>query len=80
MLNSNGNNFEKQPKGIGHGTQTANTVPITIGFPDANDDNDESDFDSPTPGFASIPEAIEDIRQGKVDTPPYLLFALSSSL
>jgi len=31
-------------------------------------DGDEFDLDSPTPGFASIPEAIEDIRQGKVAT------------
>jgi len=29
-------------------------------------DGDEFDLDSPTAGFASIPEAIEDIRQGKV--------------
>ncbi|KAK7302552.1 hypothetical protein RJT34_13444 [Clitoria ternatea] len=29
-------------------------------------DNDEFDLDTPTAGFASIPEAIEDIRQGKM--------------
>ncbi|KAK7412141.1 hypothetical protein VNO78_03589 [Psophocarpus tetragonolobus] len=29
-------------------------------------DNHEFDLDSPTAGFASIPEAIEDIRQGKM--------------
>ncbi|KAG4945421.1 hypothetical protein AAZX31_15G054000 [Glycine max] len=29
-------------------------------------DNDEFDLDSPTAGFASISEAIEDIRQGKM--------------
>ncbi|XP_027335250.1 bifunctional riboflavin biosynthesis protein RIBA 1, chloroplastic-like [Abrus precatorius] len=29
-------------------------------------DNDEFDLDIPTAGFASIPEAIEDIRQGKM--------------
>ncbi|KAJ1396517.1 Riboflavin biosynthesis protein RibBA [Sesbania bispinosa] len=29
-------------------------------------DKDEFDLDSPTAGFASIPEAIEDIRQGKM--------------
>ncbi|KAK7331736.1 hypothetical protein VNO80_28474 [Phaseolus coccineus] len=29
-------------------------------------DGDEFDLDSPTAGFASIPEAIEDIRQGKM--------------
>ncbi|XP_050260521.1 bifunctional riboflavin biosynthesis protein RIBA 1, chloroplastic isoform X2 [Quercus robur] len=29
-------------------------------------ENDEFDLDSPTKGFSSIPEAIEDIRQGKM--------------
>lgn len=29
-------------------------------------DNDDFDLDRPAEGFASIPEAIEDIRQGKV--------------
>jgi len=35
----------------------------------ADDDTDtELDLDSPTEGFASIADAIEDIRQGKVST------------
>ncbi|XP_054803305.1 bifunctional riboflavin biosynthesis protein RIBA 1, chloroplastic-like [Prosopis cineraria] len=59
VLNSNGNNVEKQA--IGHGIQATNTVATSMGFPV---DNDE--FDLPTEGFASIPEAIEDIRQGKM--------------
>ncbi|KAK7289929.1 hypothetical protein RIF29_03971 [Crotalaria pallida] len=33
---------------------------------DFSDDTNEFDLDKPTPGFASIPEAIEDIRQGKM--------------
>lgn len=37
-------------------------------------DNDEFDLDSPTAGFASISEAIEDIRQGKVATLSVKLF------
>jgi 3,4-dihydroxy 2-butanone 4-phosphate synthase/GTP cyclohydrolase II len=35
-----------------------------------NDEDDaELDLDSPTEGFASIADAIEDIRQGKVSMP-----------
>lgn len=29
-------------------------------------DEDEYDFDRPTDGFASVADAIEDVRQGKV--------------
>ena len=29
-------------------------------------DEDEYDFDRPTEGFASVADAVEDIRQGKV--------------
>jgi 3,4-dihydroxy 2-butanone 4-phosphate synthase/GTP cyclohydrolase II len=40
-----------------------------------NDENDaELDLDSPTEGFASIADAIEDIRQGKVSMPCNSLF------
>lgn len=41
----------------------ADAVSISNGFPV---DNDEFNLDRATEGFASIPEAIEDIRQGKV--------------
>ncbi|KAI4296404.1 hypothetical protein L6164_036365 [Bauhinia variegata] len=41
----------------------ADTAQSSNAFPD---DNDEFDLDIPTEGFASIPEAIEDIRQGKM--------------
>lgn len=51
---------------VAFGTLGADTaVPAGSGF---SDDESEHDFDSPTEGFASIPEAIEDIRNGKVVT------------
>lgn len=55
--------IEVQPDVIALGALAADTAPTTIGFPI---DSDEFDLDSPTEGFSSIPEAIEDIRQGKV--------------
>lgn len=55
--------IEIQPDTIAFGTLSAETTPTTSGFPI---DNDEFDLDRPTKGFSSIPEAIEDIRQGKV--------------
>ncbi|KAH0977043.1 hypothetical protein GBA52_026762 [Prunus armeniaca] len=55
--------IEIQPDAVAFGTLSADTVPTTSGFPV---DNDEFDLDCPTKGFASIPEAIEDIRQGKM--------------
>ena len=45
------------------GTIAADMAPVVDGF---SADDDELDLDSPTEGFSSIPEAIEDIRQGKV--------------
>ncbi|KAG5548474.1 hypothetical protein RHGRI_013977 [Rhododendron griersonianum] len=56
--------IEIQPDSIALGTLAAETTPTTFGFPS---DNGEFDLDLPTKGFSSIPEAIEDIRQGKVD-------------
>lgn len=55
--------IEIQPDAVAFGALTADIAPTTSGFPV---DNDEFDLDRPTEGFASIPEAIEDIRQGKV--------------
>ena len=53
-------------------------MPAGSGF---SDDESEHDFDSPTEGFASIPEAIEDIRNGKVVfTFPLFLLGLSFSV
>lgn len=55
--------IEVQPDALAFGALSADTAPIISGFPV---DNDEFDLDRPTEGFASVPEAIEDIRQGKV--------------
>ncbi|OMO73040.1 3,4-dihydroxy-2-butanone 4-phosphate synthase, RibB [Corchorus olitorius] len=53
--------IEIQPDAISFGTLSAEITPTTSGF-----FADEYDLDRPTDGFASIPEAIEDIRQGKL--------------
>ncbi|XP_044509138.1 bifunctional riboflavin biosynthesis protein RIBA 1, chloroplastic-like [Mangifera indica] len=55
--------IEVQPDVIALGALAADTAPTTVGFPI---DSDDFDLDSPTEGFSSIPEAIEDIRQGKL--------------
>lgn len=49
------------------------TVPHVNSFPI---EDDEFELDSPTEGFNSIPEAIEDIRQGKVVSCSILLCLL----
>ncbi|CAK7354614.1 unnamed protein product [Dovyalis caffra] len=54
--------IELQPDAISFGTLSAEITPTGGVFPD----KDEYDLDHPTEGFASIPEAIEDIRQGKL--------------
>jgi len=54
-----------QPNAVALGTLGADTALTGSGF---SDDNDDFDSDNPTKGFASIPEAIEDIRNGKVIT------------
>ncbi|KAK7246727.1 hypothetical protein RIF29_41597 [Crotalaria pallida] len=55
--------IEVQPDAISFGTLAADAALIRYDF---SDDTNEFDLDKPTPGFASIPEAIEDIRQGKM--------------
>jgi len=55
--------IEMRPDVVSMRALAADTAPTSVGF--AIDD-DEYDLDKPTKGFASIPEAIEDIRQGKV--------------
>ncbi|KAK6282332.1 hypothetical protein POUND7_016157 [Theobroma cacao] len=55
--------IEEQQDAVAFGTLSADTAPTSNGFPI---DNDEFDLDSPTEGFASVPEAIEDIRRGKM--------------
>ncbi|PWA34085.1 bifunctional riboflavin biosynthesis protein RIBA 1, chloroplastic [Artemisia annua] len=52
-----------QPDSIALGTLSAETTPAMSGF---STGADEYDLDQPTAGFSSIPEAIEDIRQGKM--------------
>ncbi|WCJ31938.1 Riboflavin biosynthesis protein RibBA [Euphorbia peplus] len=52
-----------QPDAIGFGTLSAEITPTPAHFFPYND---QYDLDSPTPGFASIPDAIEDIRHGKL--------------
>ncbi|KAM7252478.1 hypothetical protein ACFE04_024361 [Oxalis oulophora] len=55
--------IETQSDAVAFGTLAADTVLATNSFAP---DNDEFDLDYPTEGFSSIPEAIEDIRQGKM--------------
>ncbi|KAL7003000.1 Bifunctional riboflavin biosynthesis protein RIBA 1, chloroplastic [Sarracenia purpurea var. burkii] len=55
--------IEIQPDAIAFGTLAAETTPAAIGFPIGNG---EFDLDLPTEGFSSVPEAIEDIRKGKM--------------
>ena len=55
--------FEIQPDAVAFGAFSAEITPTSISF---FTDEDEFDLDHPTEGFSSIPEAIEDIRQGKV--------------
>lgn len=62
--NSNGVGTEGRRDIVAFGTPGIDTaVPVGSGF---SDDDDEYDFDTPTEGFASVPEAIEDVRNGKV--------------
>lgn len=63
---SNGSSMgiELQPDLVSFGTLAAEMIPTTLDSSDVDDE--EFDLDRPTDGFASIPQAIEDIRQGKV--------------
>ncbi|KAK4340040.1 hypothetical protein RND71_041502 [Anisodus tanguticus] len=63
LLSSLSTGTETQPDAVAFGTLAADVVPTTSGFPL---DNDEFDLDRPTEGFSYVPEAIEDIRQGKM--------------
>lgn len=53
--------IEMQPDAVSLGALSADTAPTSVGFA-----TEECDFDHPTAGFASIPDAIEDIHQGKI--------------
>uniref|UniRef100_A0A7N0UEE1 Uncharacterized protein n=1 Tax=Kalanchoe fedtschenkoi TaxID=63787 RepID=A0A7N0UEE1_KALFE len=59
----NQSGVESRVDGIGLGTLSAQTVPTATGFPPGDD---EFDLDQPSESFASIPEAVEDIRNGKM--------------
>ncbi|KAL5563910.1 hypothetical protein UlMin_033657 [Ulmus minor] len=63
LINDQSVGIEMQPDAVAFGALSADTVPTTSGFSVVND---EFELDRPTEGFASIPEAIEDIRQGKM--------------
>ncbi|KAL0757054.1 hypothetical protein Bca101_094722 [Brassica carinata] len=52
--------IELQPDLVSFGTLAAEMIPTTMVS------SEEFDLDRPTDGFASIPQAIEDIRQGKL--------------
>ncbi|CAA0831022.1 Bifunctional riboflavin biosynthesis protein RIBA 1- chloroplastic [Striga hermonthica] len=54
---------EVQSDSVVLGALSADTAPTTSGFPV---ENNEFDLDLPSQGFSSIPEAIEDIRKGKM--------------
>lgn len=54
---------EIQPDAVSFGKLVADIIHTPSGFPA---EIDEFDLDHPTKAFSSIPEAIEDIRQGKV--------------
>lgn len=58
--------IELHADSVQFGTLAADIAPTTSGFPA---DNDESNLDRPTEGFSSISEAIQDIRNGKVQLP-----------
>ena len=75
LFNGKSVGIEAQEDAIAFGNLSADTAPISSGFPI---DNDEFDLDRPTEGFASIPEAIEDIRQGKVSFFPWDVFCSMS--
>ncbi|KAL9238343.1 hypothetical protein vseg_012776 [Gypsophila vaccaria] len=55
--------IDMQADAIALGALAADTAPTSVGF---SVENDEYELDLPSEGFASIPEAIEDIRQGKI--------------
>lgn len=63
---SNGSSMgiELQPDLVSFGTLAAEMIPTTMDSPEVEDE--EFDLDRPTDGFASISQAIEDIREGKV--------------
>ena len=68
---------EVQSDSVVLGALAADMAPTTSGFPV---ENDEFDLDMPTEGFSSIPEAIEDIRKGKVGFCPAFMILMKSKI
>lgn len=63
FISEQSNATDNQLDAVAFGTLAAEITPNTSSFFIADD---EFDLDRPTAGFASIPEAVEDIRQGRV--------------
>ncbi|KAJ6315067.1 hypothetical protein OIU78_018536 [Salix suchowensis] len=63
VLDNGSVGIDLQPEAIAFGTLSAHTASITNDFSVGNDGHE---LDRPTEGFSSIPDAIEDIRQGKI--------------
>ncbi|XP_041991621.1 bifunctional riboflavin biosynthesis protein RIBA 1, chloroplastic-like [Salvia splendens] len=63
LINGISGGVHVQPDAITLVALSADTAPTTSGFPS---ESDEFDLDLPSEGFSSIPEAIEDIRKGKM--------------
>ncbi|XP_050210244.1 bifunctional riboflavin biosynthesis protein RIBA 1, chloroplastic [Mercurialis annua] len=63
LIDNDSVGIKLQPDAVAFATLAADTAPMPNGFPV---DDEEYDLDRPTQGFSSIPQAIEDIRQGKM--------------
>ncbi|KAL8536221.1 hypothetical protein ACS0TY_011741 [Phlomoides rotata] len=63
LTNDVSSGVEIQSDSVVLGALAADMAPTTSGFPV---ENDEYDLDVPLKGFSSIPEAIEDVRNGKM--------------
>ncbi|KAL8521150.1 hypothetical protein ACS0TY_011629 [Phlomoides rotata] len=63
LINDVSSGVEIQSDSVVLGALAADMAPTTSGFPV---ENDEYDLDVPLKGFSSIPEAIEDVRNGKM--------------
>lgn len=71
IVNDLSSGIQTQADALAFGTLVADIIPTPSGFPA---EVDEFDLDQPTEGFSSIPDAIEDIRQGKVGFKEFDLF------
>lgn len=76
LINDVSSGVEVQSDSVVLGALAADMAPTTSGFPV---DNDEYDLDMPLKGFSSIPEAIEDVRNGKVGFSLDLMILIKST-